>query len=138
MYIINCTCIDIGIIPFHQQLQLFANTDILIGVGGTAIHNLLFMHAHTTLLLIMQPHWCEYAWMYANQAVLLDINYFIYCTPHPTYALGDGSDNLSDDYIYAHWTRKFGDQGSRMTKGSNMSVDVDNFYELFLSAINAR
>ena len=53
---------DLSSIPFSEQLELFAKTDVLVAVGGTALHNSLFMHPGTSILAIMPTAWCDWAW----------------------------------------------------------------------------
>ena len=68
-------------LPFRHQLELFASIDVLVAVAGTALHNVLFMRPGSAVIMFMQPEWCELAWMYANQAILLNIQPFVHCAP---------------------------------------------------------
>ena len=69
--------------------------------------------------------------MYANQAVLLDIKYFIYCSP----CSGDGIGVSENRFKYFQWSHKFWLQGPRSTKSANITVDVDKFSLLLTSAV---
>jgi hypothetical protein len=140
---VNCMIYDLGQLDFGSQMAIFAQTDIIVAVAGTAIHNLLFMRPLSAVVIIMQPGWCEWAWMYANQAVLLDIRPYVYCTPDPLYNLGKlpgqafGGEYVSHDFVTPHWTRRFGEQGPRMTKLENLNVSGDAFYATFQQAVGA-
>ena len=87
----------------------------------------------------MVPGWCKYAWMYANQAKLLDINVYIYCTDNDN----DDNNNIYIDKktSISHWTRHLWGQvmiiislllsllslslqGPRVLKSSNVTVDT--------------
>jgi hypothetical protein len=154
---------DLARMSFSEQVCLFQHTDILVAVAGTAIHNMLFMRPGTSVIIIMQAGWCDWAWMYANQAVLLGIDYYIYCsdsqkssstysesshlnefhfnlekenndTKYDTYENKQSS--LADLEVY-HWTKKAWLQGPRMTKSNNVTVDVDIFHSLLKSALSS-
>lgn len=53
---------DLSEVSFSVQLDLFAKTDVLVAVGGTALHNSIFMHPGTSILAIMPTAWCHWAW----------------------------------------------------------------------------
>jgi hypothetical protein len=53
---------DLSEVLFSVQLDLFAKTDVLVAVGGTALHNSIFMHPGTSILAIMPTAWCHWAW----------------------------------------------------------------------------
>jgi hypothetical protein len=108
---------------FKSQLQLFQTTDVLVATAGSALHNLIFMRPHTFVIILMQPGWCEWSWMYANQAVLLDIRHKVYCEPINVdieYFLTPGQSKF-------HWTANFWQQGPRMTKDVDITVNVTKF-----------
>lgn len=65
--------------PFTEQLQLFLSADILVSMAGSALHNVLFMRPGSVVIILMQPGWCAWSWVYANQAVLLDVLPLIHC-----------------------------------------------------------
>ena len=68
--------------------------------------------------------------MYANQAVLLDIYYFLYCsmTSDPLAEVTNGT------HHYFQWSHNFWLQGPRSTKGFNSTVDIQRFKALLLAA----
>jgi hypothetical protein len=154
---------ELARMSFSEQVCLFQHTDILVAVAGTAIHNMLFMRPGTSVIITMQSGWCNWAWMYANQAVLLGIDYYIYCsdsqkssstysesthlngfysnseqennnTKYNTYENKPSS--IADLEVY-HWTKKSWLQGPRMTKSDNVTVDVDIFHSLLKSALSS-
>jgi hypothetical protein len=119
------------------------------------------MRPGTAVIIIMQPEWCDWAWMYANQAVLLGIDYYIYCSDtHTTsssysesshlnkfFNLEQQYNNKSEIFTHEntadgmlegyHWTKKTWLQGPRMTKSDNVTVDVDIFHSLLKSALSS-
>jgi hypothetical protein len=141
---------DLSDLRFSEQLQLFVNCDIMVAMAGTAVHNLLFMRPGSAVIIFMQPGWCDWAWMYANQAVLLDIHPVIYCSPSEKHAPQIATEMaVSDkdvDFILPieegfnsyHWTRNFWLQGPRMTKGLNVTVDIDIFSKLLKSVMELK
>ena len=127
----DISIVDLSVLPFTQQLQLLGSTRILIAMAGTALHNLLFMKPGTAAIIIMQPEWCPWAWMYANQAALLGIHVYVLCTDHCD------SSNIPS-YVSRpsyHWTREFWKQGPRITKAGNVTVPTDRFVSLFQQAL---
>lgn len=154
---------ELGTMSFSEQVCLFQHTDILVAVAGTAIHNMLFMRPGTSVIIIMQPEWCDWAWMYANQAVLLGIDYYIYCSDtHKTSSSYSESSHLnkflnleqqykneSKDFTHEnaqnieldlesyHWAKKTWLQGPRTTKSDNVTFDVDIFHSLLKSALSS-
>jgi hypothetical protein len=115
-------------LTFEEQLVQFQKADILVASAGTALHNMLFMrHYLTAVVVIMQPGWCSWAWMYVNQAVLLNIQPFIYCA--------DASHSeTSDDVHYFQWSRHFWRQGPNLSKAENITLNIDKFDQIMLSA----
>eukprot|EP01041_Mallomonas_annulata_P002467 gene2467-4787_t len=108
---------------FSEQLLRFKNIKILIASAGTALHNMLFMRPGSAVILFMQQEWCPWSWMYANQAVLLDIHIFILCPV-----------NSSSSSSTFHTTRNFWKQGPRMTGRDKMVINPYHFQELLLLA----
>ena len=100
------------------------------------------------VVILMQAGWCDWAWMYANQAVLLGVQYYILCSPG---AANDdtGDARTTDRHAYAfdlpqvaaeahdrfHWTRKFWAQGPRMSKSDNVTVSVSAFAAVAAAAM---
>ena len=146
---------ELGDVGFSEQVFLFENTDILIAVAGTAIHNMLFMKSGTSVIILMQPGWCDWSWMYSNQAVLLGINYLIYCSKlklnnfnpdssrvvsnihvnHQTEVATQNYDDIDTLLFGFHWTRKYWLQGPRTMKSENVTVDPETFLILLQSAL---
>jgi hypothetical protein len=143
---IEVKIVDLDTISFALQMQAFKQIDILIAVAGSAIHNMLFMKPDTHVIIIMQKGWCNWSWMYINQAILLDINTYKYCDLNnnnkniTNNANIDGNsensdeDNVNIDQLsYSkemnHWTRKFWKQ---VIYNENNSIYYYSIYnELF-------
>ena len=66
-------------LTFTEQAAVLRETDVLVCQYGSAAHNVLFMKPGSVLILLMQPHWCQWAWAFAAQATLLGIHVWIYC-----------------------------------------------------------
>ena len=71
--------IDLDDMSFINQLGYFHFSACLVATAGTATHNMLFMRPGSTMVIIMQPEWCEESWMYVNQGVLLGITVHVLC-----------------------------------------------------------
>jgi len=70
--------------------------------------------------------------MYANQAVMLDIHYFLYC---PTLSSSEAMPDASPDSThFSQWAHKFWLQGPRTTKAYNSTIDVRRFGQLLRAA----
>lgn len=70
--------------------------------------------------------------MYANQAVMLDIHYFLYCPTLPSSeAMPDAS---PDSTHFSQWAHKFWLQGPRSTKAYNSTIDIRRFGQLLRAA----
>ena len=143
-------------LSFTKQRRLFAHTDVLVSVAGTALHNMLFMRPGSAVVIFMQPHWCEFAWMYANQAVLLNIRPFVYCAPSTAPVLNNDAqysahqfynNNDNNNYydtnitgttaVFKHsqWSRQFWLQGPRQSKSDNITVSGPVFASLLQQAV---
>lgn len=123
---------DLSSLSSAEQIVLFQEADVLVCAAGTALHNMLLMRPYTAVIILMQPSWCEWSWMYANQAVLLHIRPLIYCTDEQRVDVHPHR----DAYSFHQWSRQFWQQGPRLTKGANITVDVDQFSHLLLKAKN--
>ena len=64
---------------YHKYVHSYDAQDLLIAVGGTALHNVMFLHPGSSIIVLMPSAWCPWAWMYSNQAVLLDVHVEIFC-----------------------------------------------------------
>ena len=127
---VQATTIDLSVTDTTEQISLLATTDILVAVGGSAVHNVLFLPKGSAAIVLMPTGWCSWSWMFANQAVLLGIHVQIYCD--------------EDDVIYRqysqrtyHWTRNVWTQGPQLTKGRNITVNVKEFENHLDFAIKA-
>jgi len=105
------------------QRELFAKTDLLIAAAGTALHNSLFMQKPAAVLPIMQPGWCDWAWMYARQAHLLGLYTRSFCAT----TAADGSSGGIPGRSLHQWSRRFWQQGPRASKDCNFVVDIHKF-----------
>eukprot|EP01034_Spumella_vulgaris_P021621 gene21621-27660_t len=114
-------------LSFEQQLLELHSADILVATAGTSLHNMIFMrHRITAVIMVMQAHWCPWAWMYANQAVLLGIRSFIYCA-------SSSSDDVASSGVqpplkYFQWSRHFWRQGPKPTnylRNNNQALPVE-------------
>jgi len=98
----------------------------------------------------------EWAWMYANQAVMLDIHFFLYCSTSldsnasnstiVNYGQDESNSEFKDlsrmapiiDLPYSvqffQWSHKFWLQGPRHTKLLNATIDIPRFTQLLTSA----
>jgi len=126
-YAINCVVEDLDKLSFSAQLELFALADVFVTVAGTAAHNILFFRPTTALLMIMQPGWCDWSWIYVNQAAMLNMYSFVYC-----------SEGAFSAVHYNHWTKNAWRQGPRLTKAANITVDLDIFDCLITEAVRSR
>lgn len=111
---------DLGVLSFSQQKQLFSEIDIFVSMSGTSVHNLLFMRPGTAVIIFMQPMWCAFAWMYANQAILLGIKPIVYCSSSAP--LLDGG-----HMRYHQLSRSFWLQGPRHSKSDNVTINIPVF-----------
>ena len=106
-------------LPFTEQLEVFQGASVIIAQYGSACHNVLFLRPGSILVLLMQPRWCEWAWAYASQALLLGVHTLVYCdeadTPTP----------LRFRWHHLGWA-----QGPWQTKDRDYSVDVAAFRRL--------
>ena len=115
---VTYTEVDLEYVKFTDQLQLLFSANVIVATAGTALHNMLFMRPGTSAIILMQPEWCDWAWQYANQAVLLDIHATVIC-----------SEEVKNKYF--SWARTFWRQGPRMTKLANFTVDIHLFRTAF-------
>ncbi|CAM9265056.1 unnamed protein product, partial [Ectocarpus fasciculatus] len=106
-------------LSFSAQLKALNNADIVVQTAGTSVHNLLFMSQRPlALVLIMQYGWCDWAWMYANQAVLLGISAHVHCSEG-----ADSAENMdSTSFSLESWL-----EGPAMYKNMNISIDLSMF-----------
>lgn len=137
---------DLDAVGFQEQRQLFTHIDVLVSVAGTALHNVLFMRPGSAVVMFMQPHWCEYAWMYANQAILLGVQPFVYCTPATSPLERDSislhanasttrSKSAKEELQLAQWSRQLWLQGPRHYKSDNITVDISEYATLINQAV---
>jgi len=112
---------DLGMLSFTQQKKIFSKIDIFVSMSGTSVHNLLFMRPGTAVVIFMQPMWCAFSWMYANQAILLGIKPIVYCS--------SSSPLLEEGYIqrYHQLSKSFWLQGPRHSKSENVTIDIPVF-----------
>ena len=106
-------------IPHSKQRSLFANADLLVSTAGTALHNTLFMQAPAAVLSIMQPDWCDWAWMYTRQAQILGLQSRTYCAEQ----MGSPVPGMQ----LRQWSRHFWQQGPRFSKDHDFYIQVDQF-----------
>ncbi len=125
---LNCSLHRLEAMSFAAQLELFGAADVLVAAAGTALHNMMFMRPGSAVVLVMQPNWCPWAWMYANQAVLLGITPHVYC---------DSSEDDYSDRRFHQWSRRFWRQGPRMSKNSNTTLEVSQMTKLLFAARGA-
>jgi len=112
---------DLGVLSFSQQKQLFSQIDIFVSMSGTSVHNLLFMRPGTAVIIFMQPMWCAFAWMYANQAILLGIKPIVYCSSSAPLLMDGGH------MRYYQLSRSFWLQGPRHSKSDNVTINIPVF-----------
>ncbi len=111
-YSLTWKLLDIGELKFYDQFPLFEDVKIFLCVAGTAIHNAQFMNPNNSIVIvIMQPFWCEYSWMYTNQLQLLGIKYYVMCSSPLSKILGSPTLGRSYGFHRQSWR-----QGSRMSK----------------------
>ena len=120
---------------FSAQADMLVNkTSLLVAQYGTAVHNVLFLRPGSSLLLLMQPRWCDWAWAFASQAVLLDIHVFVYCDEARSH-LGSSSSSsgslLPLTPLRVRWHGMGWAQGPWLTKDSNdQYVDLESLERL--------
>lgn len=66
-------------LSFSEQGRMFLDTSILVAQYGSALHNTLFLRPGSTVVIMMQPEWCDWAWGFASQASLLKHHVYIMC-----------------------------------------------------------
>jgi hypothetical protein len=123
---LKCSLVDLFGLKFSEQLSIFADVDILVAAAGTAIHNLLFCRPSISIIILMQAGWCNYAWMYANQAVLLNMHPYILCHDNHT----------TSSYHHRHWANQFWKQGPRMLKSEDIHPNLTYLRDAISSIIN--
>jgi len=64
---------------FSDQIKLFQRTSVLIAIWGTAAHNVVFLTPGSSLILLVHPNFCDWAWIYANQAIFSGIFTYVLC-----------------------------------------------------------
>lgn len=130
---------DLDEFRFEKMVNMLSKTDVLVAAAGTAVHNMLFMRPGSSVIILMPIDWCDWAWMYANQAIILGIRPFIYCeSSRNLEELHDSSAHqASNPFLTSfQWTRNFWLQGTRFRKLANMTISVDSFLRLFRSSIS--
>lgn len=110
--------IDFANCPFSDQLLYLQSSKILVMAAGTGAHNMLFVRPGSLVTIAMQPDWCDWAWQYANQGVLLDIQVSIHC---------QSLSQQQQHRQHFHWTSQYWLQGPRSMKQSNITLDIDKF-----------
>ena len=58
--------------------MFWEETNVLMSVAGSALHNLLYLRRGSVVIILMQKGWGPWAWMYANQAKLLGMEVLVY------------------------------------------------------------
>ena len=128
---------------FSAQADMLVNkTSLLVAQYGTAVHNVLFLRPGSSLLLLMQPRWCDWAWAFASQAVLLDIHVFVYCDEARSH-LGSSSSSsgslLPLTPLRVRWHGMGWAQGPWLTKDSNdQYVDLESLERLLDDFVELR
>jgi hypothetical protein len=124
-------------LSLRQQIRGFRETTILMGVAGTTFHNLIFVPTahqrqgkHGAVILMQSAEWCDFAWMFSNQAILLGSHVVVVC-PSET-----GEAEFPEEYIDMNGqkkirrlvvvaaARRMTKQGPRTTKFSNLTLDI--------------
>ena len=120
-------------LTFTEQAVALRETDVLVCQYGSAAHNVLFMKPGSVLVLLMQPHWCKWAWAFASQATLLDIHVWIYCDEPEQESLPSSSPQLSPvqshqnayrNMFRARWHEQSWLQGPWFSKDESFAVDL--------------
>ena len=120
----------LGEIPFTEQLRLFDRTDVLVGVHGTGMHNVLFMRPGSAVLVFEQPGWCRWRWRFTGQATLLGVHSFVFCD--------DTDATLSAPFRSRfRWSARSWADGPTTTKDANVLVDIPAFTALLRGALAA-
>jgi hypothetical protein len=118
--------VDLAELKFYDQMYLFQNIRYLVSVAGTAIHNAQFMKANTSIIVIMQPYWCDFSWMYTNQLHLLGINFHILCTrPEKTLSTVEAGAR------FFGFHRKTWKQGTRISKLVDININIAQMKDIF-------
>lgn len=61
-------------LPFSQQVELFANTSILVAVHGQALANTLFLRDGAVVVLLTEPGQFGVKWMFGNLALASNVH----------------------------------------------------------------
>eukprot|EP00924_Labyrinthula_sp_SR-Ha-C_P009038 snap_masked-scaffold_2-processed-gene-10.34-mRNA-1 protein AED:1.00 eAED:1.00 QI:0/0/0/0/1/1/2/0/942 len=110
---------------FTSQVALLNSTDVFICQQGTGFHNVLFMHpsVRRSMLLIMNPGWCDFHFQFSHQALLQGFNTFVLCSDiNHSHHLG-----IKNDIFSIRLHKKGYKQGPYFTKYANYSVNIANF-----------
>jgi hypothetical protein len=65
-------------LAFTEQFQQLQTTDVLVGTYGSGAHNCIFLPRNAVLLLILQPGWYGWKWLFANKALLSGVHVVSY------------------------------------------------------------
>ena len=107
--------VDLEEVGFSEQIRFFRNSTVLLGSYGTGMHNVIFMKPKSSVILVMQPGWCEWQWRFTNQAILSRQRVFTYCSS------GEHCKTASRTFRWCDggWTR-----GPVETRDADMHVDL--------------
>jgi len=75
----NLSVITLDQMPFLEQLSYFSSAQILVGQFGSGLHNMLFLPPGSTIIMFVQPGYCDRAWIYYTQAILCGHHVFVQC-----------------------------------------------------------
>ena len=113
-------------IPHEEQRRLLAQASLLVTVAGTAAHNALVMTPPAGVLVLMQPDWCPYSWMYTAQPLLLGLSAEALCSGSVVSA-GVGRHtpvDVTPPQEVRQASRKMWVQPPRLTKDADIRVDA--------------
>lgn len=134
--------INLAKLPISQQLYYFQHVKFIIAIAGTTFHNVIFMPNVIATVVIMQSGWCDWSWMYTNQALLLGIKSFVYCVTSVEEQLDEYYDVHSDEirsylsYPISQVARRSIEQGPRYSKTMNITLDMNVLVPLLNNALH--
>ena len=58
---------------FKEQFQHFRQSDMFVGLAGSALHNSVFLKDNAVVINIMQQGWCNVRWWFERQMLLSNV-----------------------------------------------------------------
>jgi hypothetical protein len=124
---VSVNTVSLEDMSFSEQISMFRNTTVLVAQYGSALHNTLFLHPGASVLIMMQPKWCDWAWGFASQASLLKLNVHVMCDEPDQSPHRHRSSSRLSRY---RWHENSWWQGPWSTKDADYSVSIPTLQHL--------